>query len=94
MPCILEHPRAFCNCNPLSMNRWSVHSPRLFSRWRRVRLKIQSVSGMITIELSLNSEVKGANEALGSSIQIDWNGMKEEWNCSAFGGTGERGRDV
>ena len=41
-----------------------------------------------------NSETKGVYEGLGSSIQIDWNGMKEEWNCLSLEGTGERGRDV
>jgi hypothetical protein len=48
----------------------------------------------LTLDLfNLNSEVKGVNEELGFSIQIDWDGMKEERNCAAHEGTGERRRD-
>jgi hypothetical protein len=59
-----------------------------------VRLKIPSVSAMLTIELSLNSGAKDVKEALGSSIRIDWDAKKEEWNCSTLEGSGGGGRDV
>ena len=48
----------------------------------------------VAIALILNFEIKSVNYALGSSIQIDWDGMKEEWNGSVLEGTGDGGREV
>jgi hypothetical protein len=48
---------------------------------------LKGIRGLIPSGVSLiflNSEVEGVNEALGSSIQIDWDEMKEEWNCTAL----------